>query len=166
MPAPTYRYAPRHLPRPDLTPLAGVFLLLSFFGVLAYHPTGPRLGLVALHETPRTSCQSCFNVPAHTPLYVCLTASGNVSFAAADASLQAATLPRVNHGLSQPPLTELQLLACIQTGRLLSPSVTRLPARLYLVIDAEASSATVLRLLHLLQQHHFTQLYLVTHCRY
>jgi biopolymer transport protein ExbD len=103
-----------------------------------------------------------------------LAADGRTSFAVSDARLQAAVLHRVikngEHQLPNAPSlrwlvpTEKQLANCLVAARTLSPSVTALPASVYLVIDGQTKSAAVMHLLNLLQQQGINRLLLLAHC--
>jgi len=60
-------------------------------------------------------------------------------------------------------LTETQLLDCVEVARDLSTSVTTLPARIYLLVDSQATASTVMRLLRLFQEQQISRVQLLNH---
>lgn len=91
----------RYLPYPDLTPLAGVFLALTYFLLLTCSSPEHKRGLVSLQETPYVIGNVCFNVHTTTETIISLAADGRVSFAVSDTALQAAVFRQVakKHGV-------------------------------------------------------------------
>lgn len=165
----------RHLTLPIFAPFTSVFLALNCLFQLTYCPATPRLGVVALHETPRVQCQVCFNVPDDTRVIVSLAADGHTSFAISNAGLQAVVLQRVIginkrrfSGFPAPKwavLPDQQLAACVVAAQTLSPRLTALPVNIYLMADAQTNSSAVMQLLNLLRQQGINRLNLIAHCR-